>query len=102
MERIAECHRSNESSRAMPSGSRTRRQSYRNRFIASYQPGGDYDQWSAMADAGLAERARVMTGPDERQTARFWLTEAGARTALDPGETLCPEDFPPLPPRPAP
>lgn len=70
------------------------RRSYRNRFVATYCEGGDYDQWSEMTDAGLAERAPVLTGSQGRKRARFWLTEVGARAALDPGETLCREDFP--------
>ena len=71
-----------------------RGQSYRNHFAATYRPGGDYDHWAEMEAAGHAERARVLTGKGDRKMARFWLTEAGARAALDPGETLCPEDFP--------
>ena len=70
------------------------KQSYRNRFFASYAPGGDYDQWAKMEDAGLAERAAV-SGDGKRYS--FWLTEKGARLALDVGERLCPEDFPPAP-----
>lgn len=62
--------------------------SYRNRFLCPYAP-GSYDQWSAMVDAGLASCGPVLNG--ERS---FWLTHEGAELALDPGETLCPEDFP--------
>jgi hypothetical protein len=68
----------------------SRRCSYRNRFIAAYAPGA-YDEWCRMEDAGLAERSRNIR---DSATVRFWLTESGARAALNPGETLCPEDFP--------
>ena len=66
--------------------------SYRNRFVAAYVP-GDYDEWAKMADAGLAKAGttrRTGTG----STVSFWLTKAGARAALKPGESLDPEDFP--------
>lgn len=71
------------------------RRSYRNRFFASYTPGGDYEQWEEMREAGYAERARV--SPDGRRYG-FWLTESGALAALNKGESLCPEDFPPATP----
>ncbi|MAK86532.1 MAG: hypothetical protein CMK96_06240 [Pseudomonas sp.] len=74
-----------------------RRRSYRNSYSASYSPGGAYDLWSDMVDAGLAERYPTITGSAHRKMARFWLTDAGARAALDPGESLCPEDFPQTP-----
>ena len=66
------------------------RRSYRNRFFANYRPGGDYEQWDAMWNRGLAERALVMDG----DCYRFWLTETGAQMAINKGESLCPEDFP--------
>jgi len=67
-----------------------RKRSYRNRYVAAYIPGGEFDQWSAMESAGWAERGAFR--PD--RTARFWLTPEGARLALEPGESLDPEDFP--------
>ena len=67
--------------------------SYRNRYVAvrrsAYSP-GVYDEWSKMVEAGLAERASAMLGSQ----GRWWLTPEGAQMALDPGERLCPEDFP--------
>ena len=65
------------------------RVSYRNRYVADYAP-GVYDQWAEMTEAGLAEMAPAVI-PGQR---RFWLTEIGALLALEPGEMLCPEDFP--------
>lgn len=64
--------------------------SYRNRYVAPYQPGGPVNHWFAMCDAGLAECAPV----NHRGLRRFWLTPEGARAALESGEALCPEDFP--------
>lgn len=66
-----------------------RRRSYRNRFCAAYVPGGDFDEWAALDRAGLA---RLINAQDRLAT--FHLTLAGARAALDPGESLCAEDFP--------
>lgn len=65
--------------------------SYRNRYLASYCP-GPYDDWQRMADAGLAAREKRVTRPDN--CVWFWLTRSGALAALEPGETLNPEDFP--------
>lgn len=60
-----------------------RGRSYRNRYHVS---GGDRQAaWIAMVDSGLATR---------EGSRGFSLTEAGARAALKPGETLCLEDFP--------
>lgn len=66
--------------------------SYRNRFVATCAP-GDYDEWCKMADAGLA-KSGTMWRNGSRATVSFWLTDAGAKAALDPGESLDPEDFP--------
>ena len=67
-----------------------RGRSYRNRFVVSYAPGRTYPAWDRMVDKGWAEQsARVIGG-----TCWFWLTREGAELALDPGETLDPEDFP--------
>jgi hypothetical protein len=65
------------------------RRSYRNRFTASYSP-GDYDHWIDMLESGLADAMPMRSGDKNRQ---FWLTRKGAEAALEPGETLCPEDF---------
>jgi hypothetical protein len=68
-----------------------RRTSYRNHFVTG--PGStDYDSWMAMVHAGLATRraGSVLTGGDNL----FRLTLRGALAAIDPGERLCPEDFP--------
>lgn len=64
------------------------RRSYRNRFFVS--PGtDDHGHWQAMAAQGWA-----VEHPPEGRLILFTLTPTGARLALDPGETLCPEDFP--------
>jgi hypothetical protein len=65
-----------------------RRRSYRNYYLAACAP-GPYDEWLRMVDAGMAEQ-----GPGINGCRAFWLTRAGAEAALEPGETLCPEDFP--------
>lgn len=70
-------------------GLRTR--SYRNHFVTG--PGAtDHPAWMQMERDGLAWRraGNEMTGDDDL----FGLTPAGARAALEQGETLCPEDFP--------
>lgn len=59
------------------------RRSYRNRYIST---GGDYYfVWTDLVSEGLAFR---------RDRDCFGLTLAGAKFALDPGETLYLEDFP--------
>ena len=68
-----------------------RKRSYRNHFVTG--PGAsDHAAWMAMRDAGLAWRrsGNQLTGGDDL----FGLTLQGARAALEPGETLCSEDFP--------
>lgn len=67
------------------------RRSYRNRFLT----GGACPDWRAMEAAGLARSQPT----DRLGRAWFHLTRAGAEAALDRGERLCREDFPP-PPRP--
>jgi hypothetical protein len=62
------------------------RRSYRNRFYAI----AGHSEWGAMVTAGLAEASEAAHGMQW-----FGLTRAGAAVALDRGETLCPEDFPP-------
>lgn len=66
------------------------RESYRNRYFASL----GHPAWHAlheMVDIGWMNLEDTKNG---RET-RFWLTKAGALLALDPGERLDPEDFPP-------
>jgi hypothetical protein len=71
-----------------------RNRSYRNRFIATCCP-GDYDHWMAMTEAGLADHGTLHTPAGfKHPVRRFWLTPEGAKAALEPGETLEPEDFP--------
>lgn len=68
-----------------------RKRSYRNYFVTG-SGASDHAAWMAMRDAGLAWRRQVnqLTGGDDL----FGLTLNGARAALEPGETLCSEDFP--------
>ncbi len=62
--------------------------SYRNRFYVS--PGTDgHGHWQAMAAQGWA-----IEHPRDGTLILFTLTRAGAELALEPGETLCGEDFP--------
>lgn len=66
------------------------RRSYRNHYCG---PGGSaLDAWEAMVSAGLAKKraGSMLTGGDDL----YHLTRAGAEAALDPRESLCPEDFP--------
>ena len=63
--------------------------SYRNRYLTPYCP-GPYDDWLRMVAAGLAEQH----GRDRGGSVWFSLTRSGALAALEPGETLNPEDFP--------
>jgi hypothetical protein len=67
-----------------------RKQSYRNRFVlgnGSTNP--NRPAWKKMVSYGHAIRSTLCDG----QTV-FLLTHVGAKTALNRGETLCPEDFP--------
>lgn len=68
-----------------------RRQSYRNHYVVD--AGTDHEAWCAMVEAGLARRrpGNPLTGGMDL----FRLTRAGAEAAIDPGERLDPEDFPP-------
>ncbi|PZU83962.1 MAG: hypothetical protein DI527_23435 [Chelatococcus sp.] len=71
----------------LPNGAR---RSYRNRYFAV--AGGEAArQWEAMVEAGEAEGGEPCHKPSSRF---FCLTRKGADLALDPRETLCPEDFP--------
>lgn len=70
------------------------RKSYRNRFVAG-NGHPDYLDWLVMVEDGNAERRggkALPYGGDDF----FWLTRKGAEAALEPGEKLCPEDFPPI------
>ena len=68
-----------------------RKRTHRNHFCAG--PGhDDYEQWEAMVNAGYAiKRASSMLTAGD---VFFHLTRAGAELALQPGERLCPEDWP--------
>lgn len=63
-------------------------ETYRNRFICT--PADNYYEWRILEEAGLATRKPFAAGDIV-----FMLTRAGAELALDPGESLDPEDFPP-------
>jgi hypothetical protein len=67
------------------------RRSYRNRFVAS---DGErvWKEWQELVGRGAAE-ARPLSAHGHGRTL-FCLTASGARAALNPGERLCPEDFP--------
>lgn len=69
----------------------SRRTSYRNHFVTGAGC-DDYAEWQAMVAAGFAKRraGNQLSGGDDV----FWLTEAGAKTALLPREHLDREDFP--------
>jgi hypothetical protein len=64
--------------------------SFRNRYFTPAQ-GRVTEEWRAMVAAGEAEGGK----PARRMSTIFFsLTRKGAELALDPGEWLCPEDFP--------
>lgn len=68
-----------------------RRRTYRNSFVAD--PGGySFRVWMGMVGAGFAVRGGApktwLAGSD-----LFHLTDAGAEAALEPDESLDPEDF---------
>lgn len=64
-------------------------QSYRNRYFTS--AGSVIErEWEELVQTGMAAREK-----GGGKLAHFYLTEAGARSALGQGETLDPEDFPP-------
>lgn len=69
-----------------------RRRSYRNRFHASAAHTA-YQDWCEMVEKGWADFER--DDPDKSDRMVFWLRPEGARLALQDGETLDPEDFPP-------
>lgn len=68
-----------------------RKRSYRNRFAAA-DHGRDWKDWQEMVGRGLAE-AQPLSAHGLGRTL-FFLTPAGARAAVEPGERLCPEVFP--------
>lgn len=61
------------------------KKSYRNYFETS-EDGPDRIDWLNMVSSGLASQS---------SRTLFHMTYKGAQWALDQGETLCPEDFPP-------
>lgn len=62
--------------------------SYRNHYAAGV--GTDIEErWEDLVRQGLAER-----GHQSERLVVFYLTNAGAKTVLGPGESLDPEDFP--------
>lgn len=65
-----------------------RRRSYRNRYFTSVDTPSE-DEWNDLCRRGLAEREK-----GSGKLVHFYLTDEGARKALDEGETLDPEDFP--------
>ena len=68
------------------------KRSYRNRYCAAL---GSREEkaWNDLVRRGHAER-----GIEQVKTAIFYLTESGARIAIDPVESLDLEDFPPMSP----
>jgi hypothetical protein len=66
------------------------KRSYRNRYCAALGSATER-AWNDLVRRGHAER-----GIEQVQTAIFYLTESGARIAIDPTESLDPEDFPPV------
>jgi hypothetical protein len=67
-----------------------RAQSYRNRYFA-FPDSPNGKQWARMVADGDAE---VVHDDSRASSIRFALTRQGAEAALDPGESLDPEDFP--------
>lgn len=66
----------------------SRKRSYRNRYFTA-QKGEEFNAWLGLSDRQLAGFQ------DAGNQVFFWLTRKGAEAALEPGESLCPEDFPP-------
>lgn len=66
------------------------RRSFRNRYYAA-AGGHCAAQWQEMVESGEAEGGE----PSRPVSSLFFcLTRKGAELALDPRESLCPEDFP--------
>jgi hypothetical protein len=64
------------------------KRSYRNRYFVPVDSPQE-DEWNDLCNRGLAMREK-----GGGRLAHFYLTEAGARSVLGPGESLDPEDFP--------
>ena len=69
-----------------------RRKSYRNAFVTGKST-SDHPHWMAMVASGDATRRDGKTIPYGGDDI-FYLTRAGAEKALEPRESLDPEDFP--------
>jgi hypothetical protein len=71
--------------------SKGKRTSFRNYFVTG-EKSADYQPWMDMVQMNAARRRKgsALTGGDDI----FWLTEAGARAALDRDEKLDPKVFP--------
>lgn len=68
-----------------------KRVSYRNAFVTG-EGSTDFPDWEDMVKGGFAWRrgpVKIFAGDY-----CFHLTRAGADAALNPGESLCPEDWP--------
>ncbi|MER8990440.1 hypothetical protein [Mesorhizobium sp. M0678] len=67
------------------------KETFRNYFVTG-ERSTDHPHWLAMVEAGHATRrsGSLLTGGDDF----FRMTRAGAKLALDPGETLNPYTFP--------
>jgi hypothetical protein len=65
-----------------------REKSYRNRYVAALHSLHEMI-WDDLVHAGMARR-----GKDGTSHVGFYLTEVGARAALEQGEILDTEDFP--------
>jgi hypothetical protein len=63
--------------------------SYRNHYVA-HTKGEQAALWDDLTARGFAVRGSNR----KNDLVRFCLTLAGAQAALQPGERLCPEDFP--------
>lgn len=71
------------------------RKSYRNRYTAGVLSRA-FEAWGALVDAGLATaHPHDIDGEQRCGLVTFCLTRAGAEAALERGERLDPEDFPP-------
>lgn len=73
------------------------KRSYRNRFLANNTTPA-CQVWMEMEQNGEAESSPdVSVKNPDAPPARTWffLTRRGAEAALNRGESLCPEDFPP-------
>ena len=66
-----------------------KKRSYRNRYC-SPPKGEAFNAWLGLEQRGLA----ISDPPQRSGNVMFYLTQVGAEAALEPGETLCPEDFP--------